>query len=100
MPYNLIESEEHAVFIFNANFCPEYLSTVVTNAAEGHNIVAYRPIAKGWLCKERPFLGSGSVNPFPLPGNRFIIVQQLDYNNGNGVFLRGPCRVVISKGQS
>jgi hypothetical protein len=25
-------------------------------------------------------------------------VQQLDYNNGSGVFLRGPCRDVISKG--
>jgi hypothetical protein len=24
----------------------------------------------------------------------------LDYNNGNGVFPRGPCRDVISKGQS
>jgi hypothetical protein len=27
-------------------------------------------------------------------------MQQLDYNNGNGVFLRGPCRDVVSKGQS
>jgi hypothetical protein len=26
-------------------------------------------------------------------------MQQLDYNNANGVFLRGPCRDVISKGQ-
>jgi hypothetical protein len=41
-----------------------------------------------------------SVNTFPLPGSRFLIMQQLDYNNGNGVFLLGPCRDVISKGQS
>jgi hypothetical protein len=27
-------------------------------------------------------------------------MQQLDYNNVNGVFLRGPYRDVISKGQS
>jgi hypothetical protein len=27
-------------------------------------------------------------------------MQQLDYKNGNGVFLSGPCRDVISKGQS
>jgi hypothetical protein len=27
-------------------------------------------------------------------------MQQLDYNNGKGVFLRGPCRDVISKGRS
>jgi hypothetical protein len=26
-------------------------------------------------------------------------MQQLDYNNGNGVFLRGQCRDVISKGR-
>jgi hypothetical protein len=36
---------------------------------------------------------------FPLLGSRFLILQQLDYNNGNGMFLRGPCRDVISKGQ-
>jgi hypothetical protein len=50
------------------------------------NIVAYRPVAKQWLCKQRPFLGNGSVNTFPLLGSRFLIMQQLDYNNGNGVF--------------
>jgi hypothetical protein len=27
-------------------------------------------------------------------------MQLLDYNNGNEMFLRGPCRDVISKGQS
>jgi hypothetical protein len=26
-------------------------------------------------------------------------MQQLDYNDGNRVFLRGPCRDVISKGK-
>jgi hypothetical protein len=51
-------------------------------------------------CKQRPSLGNGSVNTFPLLGSRFLIMQQLDYNNGNGVFLRGPCRDIISKGQS
>jgi hypothetical protein len=50
------------------------------------NIVAYRPVAKQWLCKQRPFLGIGSVNTFPLLGSTFLIMQQLDYNNGNGVF--------------
>jgi hypothetical protein len=33
------------------------------------------------------FLGNGSVNTFLLLGSRFLIMQQLDYNNGNGVFL-------------
>jgi hypothetical protein len=33
------------------------------------NIVAYRPVAKCWLCKQRPFLGNGSVNTFPMPGD-------------------------------
>jgi hypothetical protein len=50
------------------------------------HIVAYRPVAKQWLCKQRPFLGSGSVNTFPLLGRRFLIMQQLDYNNGRTVF--------------
>jgi hypothetical protein len=62
--------------------------------------VPYRPIAKRRLCKQRPFLGNGSVNTFPLVGSRFSILQQLDYNSGNGMFLRGPCRDVTSKGQS
>jgi hypothetical protein len=26
------------------------------------NIVAYRPVAKRWLCKERPLLRNGSIN--------------------------------------
>jgi hypothetical protein len=60
--------------------------------------VAYRPVANRWLSEQRPFLGNSSVNTFPLLGSRFLIMQQLDYNNGNGVFLRGPCRAVISKG--
>jgi hypothetical protein len=61
------------------------------------NNAAYRPVAKRWLCKQRPFLGNGSVNRFPLLGSTFFIIQQLSYNNGNGVFLRGPCRGVILK---
>jgi hypothetical protein len=50
------------------------------------NIVAYRSIAKQWLCKQWPFLGNSWVNTFPLLGSRFLIMQQLDYNNGNEVF--------------
>jgi hypothetical protein len=53
-------------------------------------IVAYRPVAKRWLCKQRPFLSNGSINTFPR--QRIVTVR-------NGVFLRGPCRDVISKGQ-
>jgi hypothetical protein len=37
---------------------------------------------------------------FPLLGNKFILMHHLDYNNGNGVSLRGLCRDVINKGQS
>jgi hypothetical protein len=53
--------------------------------------LAYRPVAKLWLCKQRPFLGNSSVNTFPLLGTGFLIMQQLDYNNG-------PCWDIISKG--
>jgi hypothetical protein len=35
--------------------------------------VAYRPVAKRVLFKQRPFLGNGSVNTFPLLGSRFLI---------------------------
>jgi hypothetical protein len=45
---------------------------------------AYRPVAKRWLCKQRPLLCNGWINTFPLPGSRFLILQ--DYNNGHGVF--------------
>jgi hypothetical protein len=62
------------------------------------NILAYRPLAERQLCKQRPFLGNGSVNSFPLLGSRFLIMQQLDYNNGNGVFLRVPLRDVYKQG--
>jgi hypothetical protein len=33
-----------------------------------------------------PFLGNGSVNTFQLLGSSFLIMQQLDYNNGRAVF--------------
>jgi hypothetical protein len=49
------------------------------------DIVAYKPVAKRRLCKQRPFLGNGSVNTFLLLGSRFLIMQQLDYNE-NGSF--------------
>jgi hypothetical protein len=61
------------------------------------NIVAYRTVAKRRLCKQRPFQGNGSVKKFPLLGSTFLIVQHLDYNNGNGELLRGPCRGVLLK---
>jgi hypothetical protein len=63
-------------------------------------IVAYRPVTKKLLCKQWPFLGNGSENTFLLLGSKFLIMQQLDYNNGNVMFLCDPCRDVISKGQS
>jgi hypothetical protein len=49
-----------------------------------------------WADIPDPFLGNGSVNIFPLLGSRFLIKQQLGCNNGNGVFLHGPCQGVIS----
>jgi hypothetical protein len=52
-----------------------------------------------WADKPGPFLGKGSVNTFPLLGSRFVIMQQLDYNNEELCFLRDPCRDVISKRQ-
>jgi hypothetical protein len=64
------------------------------------NIVEYRSVVRRWLCKQRPFLGNGSVNMFPLLGTIFLTMRQLEYNNENGVCLHGPCRDVISKGQS
>jgi hypothetical protein len=30
-------------------------------------------------------MGNGSVNTFPLVGSRFLILQQLEYDNENGV---------------
>jgi hypothetical protein len=50
------------------------------------HIVAYRPVAKQWLCKQRPFLSNGSVNTFPLLCSRSLVMQQLDYNIGNQKF--------------
>jgi hypothetical protein len=50
-----------------------------------YHTVAYRPVAKQWLCKQRPLLGNSSVDTFLLLGSRFLIMQQLVYNNGNRV---------------
>jgi hypothetical protein len=58
--------------------------------------VAHRPVAERWLCKQRPFLNNGSVNTFR--GNE--CARNNIVTGGNGVFLRGQCRDVISKGQS
>jgi hypothetical protein len=38
-------------------------------SSEDEYIVAYRPIDKRELCKQRPFLGNGSVNTFPRKQN-------------------------------
>jgi hypothetical protein len=32
---------------------------------------------------------------FLLLSSRFLVMQQLDYNNGNGAFLCGPCQDVM-----
>jgi hypothetical protein len=63
------------------------------------NIVAYRPIAKRRLYKQRPLLRNGSVKKFPLLGSRFSVIQQLDTTIKQLCFLCDPCRNVISKGQ-
>jgi hypothetical protein len=34
----------------------------------------------------RAFYGNGSVNTFPFLGSRFLIIKQLNYNNGIAVF--------------
>jgi hypothetical protein len=39
-------------------------------------IAVYRPVAKLWLCKQRPFLGSGSANAFL---RQQICMQQWSY---------------------
>jgi hypothetical protein len=45
-----------------------------------------RNVAKRLLCKQRPFLGNGSVNTFPLLDSRFFINATIDYNNARAVF--------------
>jgi hypothetical protein len=62
--------------------------------------VAYRPTSKQRLRKQRPFLGNGSVNTFPLLGSRFLTMQQLDATIEELFFLCGPCWDLISNGQS
>jgi hypothetical protein len=42
------------------------------------------------------FLGNGSVNTFPLLGSRFLIMQQLDYNNRRDVISKGQGQLVDS----
>jgi hypothetical protein len=56
------------------------------NFTASYYSVAYRPVAKRRLCKQRPLFGNGSVNTFPLLGSGFLILQQLHYNNGRAVF--------------
>jgi hypothetical protein len=57
------------------------LGTETVAVYSENHIVAYTPFVKQLLSKQRPFLGSGSQNTFPLLGSRFFIVQQFDYNN-------------------
>jgi hypothetical protein len=45
------------------------------------------------------FLGNGSVNTFPLLGSRFLITQQLDYNNRRAVFYVVRAEMFITKRQ-
>jgi hypothetical protein len=47
-------------------------------------IVAYRAVAKRWLCKQRPFLGNGWVTMFR--GNEYARNNRVTV--GNGVFSR------------
>jgi hypothetical protein len=65
------------------------------------NIVVFRSrccaTTARWADIPGKFLGNGSVNTFPLLGSRFLIIQHLDYNNGEMCFLRGPCREVITE---
>jgi hypothetical protein len=50
------------------------------------NIVAYGHVVMRWLCIQWPLLSNGAVNTFLLLDNRFLIMQQLDYNSGEAVF--------------
>jgi hypothetical protein len=93
--YNNGLGNAHPTLRWNMGFCG---SDILWTFEQLINIVAYRPVAKQRLCKQRQFLGRFSINTFPLLGSILLIMQQLDYNSGNGVFLRGPCRDVISKG--
>jgi hypothetical protein len=58
-------------------------------------IVAYRPVTKWGLCKQRPFLGNGSVNTFPLLGTRLLIMQHT-HTPIELCFLFGTCGDVIT----
>jgi hypothetical protein len=55
----------------------------------------YRPVTKGWLCKQLPLLGNDSVNTFPLLGSTLLIMQQLNYTVETWCFY-----VVSASGQS
>jgi hypothetical protein len=61
------------------------------------NIVAYRPVAKRDSVNIDRF---GASKHVPVAKQQILNNAKIGLNNGNGVFLRGPCRDVISKGQS
>jgi hypothetical protein len=72
------------------------------------NNVAYRPVAKPWLCKQRPLLGNACnlharnnrttvlCNPFLSNGYVNTSLQQWSYC-WKRCFLFDPCKVVIRK---
>jgi hypothetical protein len=60
--------------------------------------VAYRPVAKRRLGKQRQLLSNGARNTCPLLGSRFLIIQQLDATLEELCFLCGPYRDVIKQG--
>jgi hypothetical protein len=63
---------------------------------EGNIIVAYRSIAKWWLCNSDRFWATARYTR--SRGNQYA--RNNIVTVGDGAFLRGPCRDVISKRQS
>jgi hypothetical protein len=49
-------------------------------------IVAYRHVDKQLFCKTGAVSGPRLSKHFPVAGQQILIMQQLEYNNGNGVF--------------
>jgi hypothetical protein len=75
-----------------------YINEIVTQKKENYtakigilkNMQYIEPLLSS-DCKQRLFLGNGLVNTFPLLSSRFLIMQQLDYNSENGVYLCRLC---------
>jgi hypothetical protein len=58
------------------------------------DVAAYIPVATQWICKHPPFLGNSSVNTLTLLGSKFVIMPQLNHNNGNCFYV-----ICVKKGQ-